>query len=210
MLGIFLPQNKSYTKMIAPFKKSIIIRCYISILAVVALSGFPSLCEAQIVAIKNNALMDLLLIPNLGVEVKTGAHTTLSIEGTYTPFTYSGNRKWKNWLIQPEFRYWIHTPFSGEFIAINAMIGDYNLSRVPLFHLDSKRAEGKLYGGGVTLGKHFILSPHWGIETSLSLGYVHLSYKRFQCVKCGVKEKSGRINYVGPTRAAVSLVYMIN
>ncbi len=186
-------------------------RCRIfKMLPAMILSGFAYVCAAQTVALKNNALMDALLIPNLGLEVKTSSHTTLAIEGSYVPYTFSDNRKWKHWLVQPEFRLWLRTPFSGEFIAINGMAGEFNIARVPFFHLQEKRVEGKLYGGGLTFGKHFILSPHWGIEASLSLGFMYLDYSRHKCSKCGLKEKTEQSNYIGPTRAAVSLVYMIN
>lgn len=164
---------------------------------------------AQYTAVKTNMLYDAAAVPNLGLETKIAHSTTLEIWGTYDPITFSGRRGWKNWMIQPEIRKWGCIPFSGPFIGINGLYGIFNLEKVPFGGLEKKRAQGSFYGGGLSLGYHKILSPHWGLETSVSMGFVHIGYARYRCGTCGYKERTFHRNYVGPTRISASLVYLI-
>jgi hypothetical protein len=160
-------------------------------------------------AIKSNLLYDAAAIPSLGVETKISKLTTLDISGTYNPITFWGGRKWKNWTVQPELRRWHCAPFSGAFIGVNALVGDFNIEKLPFINLPQKRAQGIFYGGGLSFGYNKTLSPHWGIESSLGLGFVHFDYSRYRCASCIFKEKTFIRNYVVPTRLAFSLIYMI-
>jgi len=169
----------------------------------------PFLCYAQSIAIKNNTLYDALLIPNLGMETKIGDRTTLDVEGTYDPITFPNKTKWKNWSVQPELRHWGCVPFFGMFIGINGMAGRFNLERIPVFNFYEKRMQGTFYGGGLTLGNHHIISPHWGLETKVNLDFIHINYSCYRCSKCGYKEENVITNYAGPTEVSISLVYII-
>lgn len=75
--------------------------------------------------------------------------------------------------------------------------------------LGSKRYQGWLAGAGVGYGYSWVLGKRWNLEATLGLGYVHFSYDRFECKTCGDKLGSGNKNYFGPTKAAVSLIYII-
>jgi hypothetical protein len=163
----------------------------------------------QYVALKTNLLYDGVAVPNLGLETRIARSTTLGLWGTYDPVSFPGRRKWKNWMVQPELRRWGCVPFSGPFIGLNVLAGGFNLEKVPFAGLRNKRAQGTFYGGGVSLGYYKILSPHWGLESSFSLDFVHSGYSRYRCGTCGYKERSFQRNYVGPTRLSLSLVYVI-
>jgi hypothetical protein len=75
--------------------------------------------------------------------------------------------------------------------------------------LKDHRYEGYFYGGGVSVGHQWLLSKHWSLEASVGVGYAHWVYDKYRCVNCSPKIKSGHKNYVGSTKAAVSLVYFI-
>ncbi|MCG4738691.1 DUF3575 domain-containing protein, partial [Bacteroides intestinalis] len=47
------------------------------------------------------------------------------------------------------------------------------------------------------------------IEASLGLGYARIIYEKYPCATCGTKQKDTSKNYVGPTKASVSLIYVI-
>ena len=57
--------------------------------------------------------------------------------------------------------------------------------------------------------KHWILGNRWNLEASIGVGYAYLDYTKYKCKKCGEKLGSGHKNYVGPTKAAISLIYII-
>ena len=43
----------------------------------------------------------------------------------------------------------------------------------------------------------------------LGIGYVHTRYDKYKCTTCGKKEGKGDADYIGPTRAAISIIYML-
>jgi len=173
------------------------------------LCAFSLRVGSQHLAVKSNLLYDAVAIPSLGIETKIGKYTTLDISGTYDPISFPNDRKWKNWTVQPELRRWGCMPFSGMFVGVNALAGGFNFEKVPIAKIDNKRAQGTFYGGELTLGYHKILSPHWGLESGFSVGFIYTDYSRYRCGSCGYKEMSFHKNYMGPTRLSISLVYMI-
>ena len=74
--------------------------------------------------------------------------------------------------------------------------------------IQEKRYDGYLAGGGFTYGYDWILSPHWNLEAAIGIGYARLWYEespRVYCEKCGEDKHK---NYFGPTKAALSLIYI--
>lgn len=71
------------------------------------------------------------------------------------------------------------------------------------------RYQGHLFGGGISYGYQWILNDHWNLELSLGIGYAHLQDKKYPCADCGDMIKKGHHNYFGPTKAAVSIIYVI-
>ena len=171
--------------------------------------------QSQTLAVKNDLLTGALSSPNLSVEVKLSDRFTLEAGFHYNPFPAGGDKRWKHWFVQPELRYWMCQPFGGHFFGAHLMYGVYNAGdmKLPLGlfkGVRSSRYEGDFLGLGVSYGYHFILSPRWSIETSLGVGFLHIGYERYRCLHCGEQTGGGYKNFIAPTRAAVSLVYLIN
>ena len=171
--------------------------------------------HSQTLAVKNDLLTGALSSPNLSVEVKLSDRFTLEAGFHYNPFPAGGDKRWKHWFVQPELRYWMCQPFGGHFFGAHLRYGVYNAGdmKLPLGlfkGVRSSRYEGDFLGLGVSYGYHFILSPRWSIETSLGVGFLHIGYERYRCLHCGEQTGGGYKNFIAPTRAAVSLVYLIN
>jgi len=169
----------------------------------------------QTLAVKTNVLSDAVGSPNISLEQSLGGRLSLDVSGHYNPFSSEGSmRRRKHWLVQSELRLWRCQPFSGHFIGLHVLAGEYNIADADLplgLYKGTKtwRYEGFVMGTGISYGYHFILSPHWGIEAVLGAGYVRASYDRYRCAHCGEKLGSGYKNYLGPTKAAISVVYLI-
>ena len=171
--------------------------------------------HSQTLAVKSDLLTGALSSPNLSVEVKLSDRFTLEAGFHYNPFPAGVDKRWKHWFVQPELRYWMCQPFGGHFFGAHLMYGVYNAGdmKLPLGlfkGVRSSRYEGDFLGLGVSYGYHFILSPRWSIETSLGVGFLHIGYERYRCLHCGEQTGGGYKNFIAPTRAAVSLVYLIN
>lgn len=182
----------------------------------------PSQSNAQHWGVKTNLLYDATSTINLGTEFTVGKKQTLDLSGNLNLWTFSENRKMKHWLAQPEWRFWLCSPFSRSFFGVHAHAGQFNFggmlpfgfSEGKMFGLESStlrenRYEGWAVGGGISYGYAWIIGNHWNLEAEIGLGYAYLDYDRFACPKCGQKTDSGTRHYVGPTKAAISLVYLL-
>jgi len=165
-------------------------------------------------ALKTNLLYDVgLITPNIAVEFGMGKKFTTEISFAYNPWEIDKkkHKQIKHWVIKPEFRYWFCERFSGHFMGIHPFYGEYNVSgyKIPSLFKKEFRYEGNAIGAGISYGYHWILGSHWSIEASIGVGNAYLDYDRFECGECGQKLETKSKNYFGPTKAAVSLIYII-
>lgn len=175
--------------------------------------------KRNLLALKTNLLYGATTFtPNLGIEVALGRQTTLSLSGGYNWFNLNShrnnNKKLVHWIVQPGFRYFLHERFDGHFLGTHALYSQYNIGRheLPmLFGKGSKeyRHEGWAIGAGLSYGYLLALGRSWNMEFSAGLGYLRLSYDRYDCPQCGTKVDEKTKNYFGPTQAAISLIYII-
>lgn len=180
--------------------------------AFVALVAIPA--HAQKVVLKNNIFYDVLMTPNLGIEVGLGKRTTIELTGSYNPFK-SEDKQWKHWLIQPEFRYWLCERFNSHFFGVHGLGGEYNVAKVKFpigLPKDVKdfRYDGYYWGAGVTYGYHWILSRRVSLEGTLGLGYIRYNYDKYKCTECSPILESSKKNYFGPTKIGLNIVIVIN
>jgi len=155
------------------------------------------------------------------VELSLAPRWTVDIWGAYNPFQESETRKWKLWTLQPELRHWLCRNFAGTFVGIHLGAGQYNMGgigttadlRLPvkldIDGLKEQRVQGSFMDAGLSVGHHWIFSPRWGLEAVIGIGYGRYNYRKYRCLHCGEQTGSGSKNYLGPTRAGLSLVYLI-
>lgn len=175
---------------------------YISSLVLLLLFGLHQAMNAQDVALKTNGLYWLTTTPNLGAEFALSNKWTAELTGAYKPWTFNEDKKLRFWLVQPEAKYWFCEKFEGHFIGIHAHGAQFYST------LAHKRRDGYLAGGGISYGYDWIVSPHFNIEAELGLGYARIWYKESECVPCIKGQVNKSTNYFGPTKAAISLVYI--
>lgn len=171
--------------------------------------------RAQDFAMKTNLLYWTTTTPNIGMEIGLGRRTSLDISGGYNPWTLDkeANRKLKHWLAMPEFRYWICERFNGHFFGIHGIYSFYNVSAMdlPFMGADFKdhRYQGWAAGAGLSYGYSWILGKRWNLEATFGLGYIYTNYDKYECVTCGSFKGENDKHYLGPTKAGISLIYII-
>lgn len=165
------------------------------------------------ISIKTNLLYDATGTINIGGELTLGDRLSFELPLSYNPWTFSSNRKWKHMLVQPELRLWTKETFTGHFFGIHTHYAYYNISRLPSppfsVNMNENRYQGWLAGAGITYGYRWNTGSRWSVEGSLGLGYAYLDYDKYPCITCAEKTKSDTRNYLGPTKAGVSLIYTI-
>lgn len=192
------------------------------LLGIALLTGVATEAPAQAVGIKTNLVNDVLLSPNLGLEIGLAPRWTLQLSGEYNAwkikFHDSGRpHQWKHWFANIEPRYWFCQRFAGHFISINAIGGEYNFGHIGLNQkflgsdfreLNDKRYQGWAVGAGFNYGYAWPVHKHWNIEAEIGIGWLRAKYEKYPCSKCGTKEGEGYHNYFGPTKLAVNLEYL--
>lgn len=164
----------------------------------------------QHVAVKSNLLHDLSASMNLGLEFKLKPKTTLDFSVSYNPWNYTDNKKMKHILVQPELRFWTCESFFGHFFGLHAHYGYYNVGGIgPFTAIKNNRYEGWLAGAGLSYGYHWLLSNRWSLEATFGLGYVYTDYTKWECKQCGERIKDSNKQYFGPTKAGVSIIYIL-
>lgn len=189
-------------------------KIHTTLLAFLLVTSTAGMLHAQKVAIKNNLLYDATASPNLALEMALSRKTTLELGAGLNWFDFSDNRKAKHWLVQPELRWWTCDVFNGHFFGIHAHGAQFNIGGwdIPVGRLEKfkdNRYQGYLYGGGISYGYQWLLSPRWNLETSIGGGFARMHYDKYPCTDCGTKVSEGTYNYWGVTKAAVSLIYII-
>ena len=172
-------------------------------------------CTAQDVGIKSNLLYWGTATPNLGFEVKVAPRWTFDLSGGYNfinPINKDTGMKWLHFSVVPEARYFLCEAFNGHFFGLHGVVGFYNLNRLNLpigwfKELKDRRIQGWGYGAGITYGYEWVLGKHWNLEASLSAGYILFDYTKYQCEHCGKEVAKEKKNYLGPTKATLSLIY---
>lgn len=167
-------------------------------------------------AVKTNLLYGVgTMTPNLAFEFGIGKRNSLELFASYHPWKLNNktleNKKFVHALFRSEFRWWFCERYNGHFLGAHLLGAVYNINRynVPMLFDKEYRNEGWAVGAGATYGYHWGLSKHWGIEFNIGLGVAYMSYDRLDCTRCSRLSESKKKVYVGPTRAAISLVYII-
>jgi len=189
--------------------------CFISIdnaFAQTEASGYEQTFKHQF-AIKTNLLYGFsTLTPNVLGEVSLSPKTSLEVLVGYNPFTFKENKKWKHFLIQPSFRYWFCDVFNAGFIGVHAHYayangGNFTMPFGVFKDTQNYRCQGDIAGAGVSIGYQWPLAKHWGFEVEFGAGVSIFWYKKYECPHCGRYIDKDRKTFVGPTKAAMKLIY---
>ncbi len=139
---------------------------------------------------------------------------SLNLPVSYNPFTFGENKRMKHISFQPEYRIRKQMASGSAFLGINAHYAYYNVGGIGLPFklaplLKEQRFQGQLYGLGMAGGYYFKIGESLGFETTLGAGYAYMNYDVFRCETCGTKLGTEVRNYLGLTRAGISLVYTL-
>lgn len=165
-----------------------------------------------VLAVKNNLLYDLALAPNIEVEVPIGRRWSLNTEykcpwwtdnsGSFCYQLLSGGVEARCWLGNRRER----DRLTGHFVGVYAEGGVYDFQ-----WKEETGYRGKYYGAaGLTYGYSHRIARRLAIEFSLGVGYLETEYRKYTSYKGDlVWISSGRYHFIGPTKAKVSLVWLI-
>lgn len=170
-----------------------------------------------LLAVKTNLLYDLGSALNLEMEVPLGRRWSVSAEWIF-PWWLWEKKQYALEILNGnvEGRYWWgnrtrREPLTGWFTGIYAGGGYYDVE------WKTKGYQGEFLSAGFTGGFAHRIGRNWRMEYSLGVGYLGSKYREYVPETiCGddqwhlIRKRHGQVNWVGPTRAKVSLVWMIH
>ena len=182
-------------------------------------------------AVKTNLLFDLLLAPNIELELPIGDRWSLMAEywcpwwlhndgkslsiGRYiAPGSDMKTDAFKVQAYGAEARWWLSSRrcpearprLTGAFVGLYYAHGKYDLER------DREGDQGEFDSVGLTYGYSWPLARHWNLEASISAGYFWGPRRHYES-QFGdthlIWQYTGHTNYFGPTKLKLSLVWLI-
>lgn len=167
--------------------------------------------DNTVLALKNNLLYDLALAPNLEIEIPIGRRWSVNAEYKCPWWSMSSKEICYQLLSGGiESRFWLgdrrlRNRLTGHFVGVYAEGGIYD------FQFKGDGYQGKYYGAaGFSYGYSTQVSRHLAFEFSLGIGYLTTEYQKYTPYEESlVWMSSGKYNLIGPTKAKISLVWLI-
>ena len=190
----------------------LLFRSYCKVIILLLLLSLPVNLVSQTVAVKSNLPYMATGSLNVGLEVGLTDKLTLDLNYGINPFVFKDNQKLRHWLVEPEVRYWFCERFYGHFMGLHIGALEYNVSRVKVPTIKNSqnyRYEGWAALGGISYGYSWILGGRWNMEATLGLGVIYTDYKKFECPQCGKLTAENDKILFAPTKAAISIIYLL-
>lgn len=164
-----------------------------------------------IVGVKTNLLWLAAATPNLSVEFAVAERWTFDVAAAYNPFRLQRGGINRFGFVQPELRYWFCRRFEKHFVGLHGLYGRFNIGQIDFLTttFEHHRYKGSGIGAGIAYGYHLPLGKRLSCEFTIGAGYVYLRYDKFRCYECDDFLGNRDRDYFGPTKAGVSLIYMI-
>lgn len=160
---------------------------------------------AQVLGVKTNVLAwGAYGTTNLGLEAGFAPRWSVVLDGAYNPFSWGNGKKTNLVAFQSELRYWTRYKFVGHFVGVHGHWGEYD------WGMKIYRYKGNLYGGGISYGYSYMISPRWCLEGNIGLGYTRLEHEyRYDRLDSRSYYPPNPENKWGLSRLGISLTYLI-
>ena len=161
--------------------------------------------------LRTNLLFDAVLLPSVGVELSLGRSWSFLADGTFNWLKIDKSHNyWRLGTASLEARWW-----SGGSVAAMRHRGHHFGVYAACYRYDFEfGSTGYMadfnYGGGLSYGYSLPIGRRWSLDFGLSVGYLGGKYKEYDPIDSHyVFQKEKRLNWIGPTKAEVTLVWSL-
>ena len=180
----------------------------------------PTFCRPLYLGLSTNMLYDLAAVPNLGAEIYLGRRWSIALDGMYAWWSCSRkNHYWRIYGVELTGRYWLGKaaaakPLTGHHLGLYAQALTYDFEWGGRGYMGGEPG-GNLFnratsGFGLEYGYSLPIARRLNLDFALGLGYLRGKYYEYLPIDdCYVWQCTKMRHYWGPTRAAVSLVWLV-
>lgn len=162
-------------------------------------------------ALKTNLLYDAALVPNIGIEASLGKGWTIGATGMFAWWSNADrHRYWRVYGGGFDVRKYFgakakEKPLQGHHIGLYGQFLTYDLEK------GNKGFQSKAtYVGGLEYGYSYPIAKRLNLDFGLGIGFIRTDYKTYLPKEgCYVYQASRRRNWIGPSQAEISLVWLI-
>ena len=172
--------------------------------------------------IKSNMLFDVLLVPNLGVELYLGKGWSAGVNWVYAWWKNDRcHRYWRVYGGELEMRRYfgrkaVEKPLTGHHVSVYGQFFTYDIELGGKGYMGG-RPGGTLwdranYGGGIAYGYSHPIGRCLNLDFTIGVGYIGGQYYEYTPgVMPGhyIWQSTRKIRMIGPTKAEVSLVWLV-
>ena len=171
-------------------------------------------------ALKTNLLYDAVLVPNVGVEVYLGKNWSAGANWMYAWWKHDHKHwYWRIYGGDVNIRKWFgkkaeEKPLTGHHIGIYAQMLTYDFETGGRGYMGGKPG-GNLWdkahwGAGIEYGYSHPIGRRLNLDFTLGVGYLGGEYHEYIPEDdCYVWQATKKRNWIGPTKAEVSLVWLL-
>ena len=163
-------------------------------------------------ALKTNALYDVMLVPNIGVEFAANKQWSVAANWMYAWWSNRGKDNfWRIYGGDMEVRRWFgrkadERPLQGHHIGVYGQLFTYDFELGGRGYLGDKWS----YALGISYGYSLPLAKRLNLDFNLGLGYWGGKYKEYLPIEGHyVWQSTKQRHWWGPTKAEVSLVWLL-
>ena len=163
------------------------------------------------IAIKTNLLYDIAAIPNISAELQLRRNWSVGLGYWHAWWSSDpSHRYWRTYGGELYARKYIGTaakrsPLSSHHLGVIGQAGTYDFEFGGTGYLSRFS-----YSAGVEYGYSFPVSKKINIDISTALGYIGGKYNVYKPIDTHyVWQHDGHLNWIGPTKAEVSLVLQL-
>lgn len=162
-------------------------------------------------ALKTNLLYDALFVPNIGIETNVGGGWTLGASGMLAWWSKDASHKyWRIYGGELDVNKYFgakakEKPLQGHHVSLYGQFLSYDIER------GGTGYQGKqAFGVGLGYGYSLPIGRRLNLDFGLGIGYFYSRYKTYEPFDgCYVYQETKERQWIGPTRASVSLVWLL-
>lgn len=141
------------------------------IVAVLLIAAKAAPAHAQRIAVTSNAFEDVILTPNVGIDIVMSDRQSLSFDTSFAPYRISRSFHNKSMTFRAGYKYWFSQAFYAHYIGVDAVAASSEIALGRLSSKDEYVGIGVGYGYSFIIGKKVNLVPHVGIGVAYGKNY---------------------------------------
>ena len=137
------------------------------ILIVIIMIAFRGTLSAQRIAITSNLLEDVVLTPNIGVDIVVEDRQSLTFDASISPYKVTTEFYNKRMTFRAGYKFWFNQAFYAHYVGVDAVLSSSDVA------LEKVASRDEYFGLGIGYGYSFILNKRLNLVPNVGVGMAY-------------------------------------